>query len=123
MVWKLWPWMIMSLVIERSIAPRNDSLKPFTKTATNTISATPIMSAADVTAVRLGFREVFSRASTPAVGEDASHGHSRSRRFHMTKKIVPPIARTTTIPTSVPVEMPPRRIEIRISAVMIAAQT
>ena len=30
--WKFWPWMIMSLVIERSIAPRNESLKPFTNT-------------------------------------------------------------------------------------------
>ena len=78
----------MSLVIERSIAPRNESLKPFTNTATNTISATPIISAADVTAVRPGLREVFSRASTPAVGEDASHGHSRGRRFHSTSKNV-----------------------------------
>ena len=86
MVWKLCPWMIMSLVIERSIAPRNDSLKPFTNTATNTISATPIMSAAEVTAVRLGFREVFSRASTPAVGDDASHGHSRRRRFQRSEE-------------------------------------
>ena len=36
---KFWPWMIRSLVIERSIAPRNESLKPFTNTATNTIRA------------------------------------------------------------------------------------
>src|SRR3954453_2407788 len=82
MVWKLWPWMIMSLVIERSIAPRNDSLKPFTNTATNTIRATPIISAAEVPAVRPGLGEVFSRASTPAVGDEASHGHSRGRRRH-----------------------------------------
>ena len=52
--WKFWPWMIMSLVIERSIAPRNESLKPLTNTATNTISATPIISAAEVTAVLPG---------------------------------------------------------------------
>ena len=48
--------------------PGTTSLKPFTNTATNTTRATPIISAAEVTAVRPGLRNVFSRASRPASG-------------------------------------------------------
>ncbi len=98
--------MIRSLVIDRSIAPRNESLKPFTKVATNTISATPIMSAAEVTAVRPGLRAVFSRARRPAVGEAGSHGQSRGRRIHRNTVSAPPMASTTSAPTAPPALAP-----------------
>ena len=75
---KLSDWMIRSLVIELSSAPRNESLKPFTNTATNTTRATPIISDDEVTAVRPGLRVVFSRASRLVSGDGCSGGHSLS---------------------------------------------
>src|SRR5262249_45352581 len=79
---KLSDWMIRSLVSERPSAPRNDSFNPFTNTAANTTRATPIISAAAVTAVRPGLRRVFSSASRPDVVDAGSHGQSRGRRRH-----------------------------------------
>src|ERR1041385_3621405 len=75
---KLSDWMIRSLVIELSRAPRNESLKPLTNTATNTTSATPIIREDEVTAVRPGLRVVFSRAIRLVSGEACSGGHSVS---------------------------------------------
>ena len=72
--------MIRSLVIELSSAPRNESLNPFTNTATNTTRATPIISDDEVTAVRAGLRAVFSRASWLVRGDGCSGGHSVSVR-------------------------------------------
>ena len=44
----------------------NELLKPWPITATNVISARPIITAAAVDAVRAGFLTAFSRASFPA---------------------------------------------------------
>ena len=49
-----------------STASMNEVLKPWPMTATNVISASPIMTAAAVDAVRAGFRTAFWRASLPA---------------------------------------------------------
>ena len=48
------------------------------KIAANTTRATPIISAADVVAVRLGLRSVFSRASRPVTPRSASIGRPAS---------------------------------------------
>ena len=64
----LWGVMIRLALTLRSSAPRNVSLNPLTNTATKTTSATPIISAAAVIAVRPGFRMAFSRASRPGPG-------------------------------------------------------
>ena len=84
------------------MAPRNESLKPFTKVATNTISATPIMSAAEVTAVRPGLRAVFSRASRPPVGEDGIPRPLPRPPDPQKHRQAPPMASTTgpTAPAS-----------------------
>ena len=59
---------------ERSIEPR----RPAAKIATNATSATPIMSAAAVTAVRPGLRSVFSRARRPVIPKTACSGRPTS---------------------------------------------
>src|SRR5437763_7486224 len=74
---KLFEVMIRSLVRERSSAPRNEFLNPFTNTATNTTRATPIISDDDVTAVRLGLRIVFSRARRLGMREGPIGGQVR----------------------------------------------
>jgi hypothetical protein len=54
---------IRSACTRRSSAPVNDSLKPCARTVTSTTSATPMVRAEAVLAVRAGLRAVFSRAS------------------------------------------------------------
>ena len=99
-------------------------MNPLTKVATNTISATPIMSAAAVTAVRPGLRAVFSRASRPEVGEDGSHGHSRGRRISRKVASAPPITSTMAAPISPPVlALVPVRMAKMIRSVIAPTHT
>ena len=60
----------MSLVTVSSI----DALTPAARMDTNVTRASPIISAAAVTAVRLGLRSAFSRASRPATPRSRSSG-------------------------------------------------
>ena len=60
----------MSLLIVSS----TDALTPAARIETKVTSARPIISAAAVTAVRLGLRIAFSRASRPATPRSRSIG-------------------------------------------------
>ena len=62
------PWKL------RSIAPLIELVMPAAKTVTNTTIATPIISAAAVTAVRPGLRIAFSRARRPVMPRRRSIG-------------------------------------------------
>ena len=60
----------MSLLTVSSI----DAFTPSARMATNVTSASPIISAAAVTAVRPGLRSAFSRARRPATPRNRSSG-------------------------------------------------
>ncbi len=62
------PWKLLS------IASAIDALSPAANTVTNETSASPIISAAAVAAVRDGFRCEFSRASRPVRPRSLSSG-------------------------------------------------
>ena len=55
----------MSPASVRSMRSETEARSPFAKIVTKTTSASPIISAAEVTAVRPGWRVEFSRASRP----------------------------------------------------------
>ena len=57
----------------------NELRTPWPRTATNVISASPIITAAAVEAVRAGFRTAFSRASLPAVPPNRAPGAPRTK--------------------------------------------
>ena len=74
------PWKL------RSIALPTDALMPAAKTVTNTTTASPIISAPAVTAVRPGLRTAFSRARRPvrplrrSSGQPITDASGRTRR-------------------------------------------
>ena len=63
-----WPWKLSST------AEAIELLMPAAKTVTKATTASPIISAAAVTAVRLGLRCVFSRARRPVSRRGRSSG-------------------------------------------------
>ena len=67
-------WIIRSPWKLLSIASAIEALIPAAKTVTNTTSASPIISAAAVAAVRAGLRCEFSRASRPVSPRSLSSG-------------------------------------------------
>ena len=60
-----------------STLPENEALKPWPITATNVISARPIMTAAAVEAVLEGLRTAFWRASLPEAPPSRAEGAPR----------------------------------------------
>ena len=74
----------------RSIRSSIEARRPLANTVTKTTSASPIISAAEVTAVRPGWRVEFSRASRPTSfversighGDEARRGADEARRDH-----------------------------------------
>ena len=93
------PWKL------RSIALPTDALMPAANTVTNTTTASPIISAPAVTAVRPGLRTEFSRASRPVIprsfssGQPATEARGRTRRG---LSIDTPISVTTAPPPARP---------------------
>ena len=61
-------------MIPSSIASSIEPFRPAAKTVTNETSASPIISAAAVVAVRPGLRTAFSRASRPETPRRRSSG-------------------------------------------------
>src|SRR3954464_6707676 len=70
----------------RSMRLSIDARRPLANTVTNTTSASPIISAAEVTAVRPGWRVEFSRASRPTSLVDRSIGAATIRAAGPTKR-------------------------------------
>ena len=93
------PWKL------RSIALPTEALMPAANTVTNTTTASPIISAPAVTAVRPGLRTEFSRASRPVIprsfssGQPATEARGRTRRG---LSIDTPISVTTAPPPARP---------------------
>ena len=79
-------WRTISPLKLSSIVLATELLSPAAKTVTNTTSASPIIRAAAVVAVRPGFRMAFSRASRPvrprtrSKGRPVSEARGRTRR-------------------------------------------
>ncbi len=80
-----WFWTMRSLLMEVSSALVKDALRPLAKTATKTTTPSPIMSAAEVTAVRPGLRTVFSTASRPEAGARRCIGQPSTRALGRTR--------------------------------------
>ena len=70
----------MSPASVRSIRSSTEARSPLANTVTKTTSASPIISAAEVTAVRPGWRVEFSRASRPTSLVERSIGHGDEAR-------------------------------------------
>ena len=100
----LWGVMIRLALTLRSSAPRNVCLNPLTNTATKTTSATPIISAAAVIAVRPGFRMAFSRASRPGPGASFWSGQPMTLASGRTRYL-----ETIAVPRKMIIEPRPRR--------------
>ena len=93
----------MSPASVRSIRSEIEARRPLANTVTKTTSASPIISAAEVTAVRPGWRVEFSRASRPTSLVERSIGHATSFAAGRTKRgeiIAMPRIRTTAPPAA-----------------------
>ena len=76
----------MSPASVRSIRSSIEARRPLANTVTKTTSASPTISAADVTAVRPGWRVEFSRASRPTSFVERSIGAATMRAAGPTKR-------------------------------------
>ena len=87
-----------------SMTLSTDPLRPAAKIAVNTTSASPIMSAEAVIAVRCGWRSAFSRASRPGIPWNRSSGAPMKRASGRTStgasSATPNIITTTPSPSS-----------------------
>ena len=87
----------------RSIRSSIEERRPLANTVTKTTSASPIISAAEVTAVRPGWRVEFSRASRPTSLVERSMGTAMKRAAGRTKRgeiIAMPRIRITAPPAA-----------------------